>query len=227
MVSATSAPLTLVFDLDGTLVDTAPDLVAATNHVLATLGRAPACEAALRPAVSHGALAMIRTGLGAQCADWPESELYPLFDTFIAHYEAHIATASRPFPGLIAALDRAAEAGHILAVCTNKQERHARQLLTALGLETRFAAITGRDTFAVYKPDPGHLTGTIALAGGLPGRAVMVGDSGTDIATARAARIPVIAVSFGYTDRPIEDFAPDIVIDHYDAFDSALKQIAF
>jgi phosphoglycolate phosphatase len=219
------APLTLVFDLDGTLVDTAPDLIAATNHVLAGLGRPLATDIALRAQVSHGALAMIRAGIGPEAADWPETRLYPLFDQFIAYYKANIAAHSRPFPGLIAALDRCEAEGHVFAVCTNKQEALARQLLADLDMTDRFKAIAGRDTFAVCKPDPGHLTATIAAAGGDPRRAVMVGDSGVDVATAHAAGIPVIAVSFGYSDPPVAAFAPTALIDHYDAFEAALARI--
>ena len=218
----TPEPLTLVFDLDGTLVDTAPDLIVATNHVLAALKLPPADEAVLRPQVSHGALAMIRAGIGTEAADWPEARLYPLFDCFITYYKANISAHSRPFPGLMAALDRCEAYGHMLAVCTNKQESLARQLLDDLAMTARFKAIAGRDTFPVCKPDPGHLTATIAAAGGHPSRAVMVGDSGVDVATAKAAGIPVIAVSFGYSEPAVATFSPDVVIDHYDDFDHAL-----
>jgi phosphoglycolate phosphatase len=218
------SPLTLVFDLDGTLIDTAPDLIAATNHVLAGLGRDAAAENALRPQISHGALAMIRAGIGSEAAAWPEDRLYPLFEQFITYYTANISKHSRPFPGLLAALDRCTAAGHTLAVCTNKQEALARQVLAELGMTDRFTVIAGRDTFAVYKPDPGHLVQTITAAGGDPKRAIMVGDSGVDVATAKAAGVPVIAVDFGYSDPPVETFDPDILISHYDAFDGAIRR---
>lgn len=227
VLTTPAAPLTLVFDLDGTLVDTAPDLIAAANHVMGQLSLPPASAEILRPQVSHGALAMIKAALGPAASAWPEEQLYPLFDEFIAYYQAHIAVESRPFPGLIAALDRAQARGHTLAVCTNKQEALARQLLESLGLEARFAAIAGRDTFAVFKPHPDHLLETIRLSGGTAARAVMIGDSGVDIATAKAALVPVIAVSFGYSDPPVADFAPDHVIDHYDTFDAALAALSF
>ena len=220
-----TVPLTLVYDLDGTLVDTALDLIAATNHVLTTIGRPAATAAILRPQVSHGALAMIRAGVGPDAASWPESDLYPLFDRFIAYYQANIAVESAPFPGMIASLDRAQAAGHTLAICTNKRESLARQLLEGLGLADRFVAIAGRDTFAMYKPDPGHLLSTIAMARGTPTLAVMIGDSNVDIATAKAASIPVIAVSFGYCEPPVATFAPDVLIDHYDHFDAALAKV--
>lgn len=222
LTATSNAPLTLVFDLDGTLVDTAPDLIAATNHVMAGLGRAPVAGDILRPQVSHGALAMIRAALGPEAASWDEAKLYPLFDQFIAYYQANIAVESRPFPGMINALDRALTAGHALAVCTNKREVLARQLLESLGLTSRFSAIAGRDTFAVYKPDPGHLVQTIAQANGLASHSIMIGDSNVDIATAKAAGIPVIAVSFGYCEPPVAHYAPDIIIDHYDDLDTAI-----
>ncbi|MBX9926579.1 MAG: HAD-IA family hydrolase, partial [Hyphomicrobiaceae bacterium] len=203
------AATTIVFDLDGTLIDTAPDLIAATNHTLASVGRPPAGMDLLRNAVSHGALAMIRAGIGPDADAWEEERLYPLLPTFLTHYEANIAATSRPFDGLLDTLDTLDDAGYRLAVCTNKQERHAVRLLEALGLADRFAAIAGRDTFPVYKPDPGHLTSTVDKAGGDPRRAVMVGDSGTDVATAKNAGLPVVAVSFGYSDPPVATFGPD------------------
>lgn len=221
-IAAVHRPLTLVFDLDGTLVDTAPDLIAATNHVMAGLGRAAVSGDILRPQVSHGALAMIRAALGEEGATWDEAKLYPLFDQFITYYQANIAVESQPFPGMAAALDRAQGKGHTLAVCTNKREVLARQLLESLGLLNRFAFIAGRDTFDVYKPDPGHLIQTIGRSNGRPGQSIMIGDSNVDIATAKAAGIPVIAVSFGYCEPPVAHYAPDLIIHHYDDLDTAV-----
>jgi phosphoglycolate phosphatase len=222
MSLAALPPLTLVFDLDGTLVDTAPDLIAATNHTLARMGYAPAADDVVRPSVSHGALAMIRAGIGEAARDWPEDKLYGPFEDFISYYQNNISVRSQPFPGVLAALDRAQAAGHRLAVCTNKREALARQLLDSLGLTDRFGAIAGRDTFAVYKPDPGHLLQTLDVVGGSASHAIMVGDSGVDVATAKAAHIGVIAVSFGYSDPPVHTFEPDALIHHYDEFDAAL-----
>ena len=217
--------LTVVFDLDGTLVDTAPDLVAATNHALATIGRPPVADALLLPMVSHGALAMIRSALGTDAGALPEADLYPLFDHFIAYYQANIAVHSRPFPGAVAALDRFAARGCRLAVCTNKREGLARSLLDELGLSSRFAAIAGRDTFPVCKPDPEHLFGTIRLAGGDPRHAIMIGDSSVDIATAKAAGIPIVAVTFGYTATPVAELDPDAMIDHFDELSAAISRV--
>ena len=134
---------------------------------------------------------------------------------FIDHYAAHLADTSRPFPGVEAALDTLAERGYRLAVCTNKLEWLSLRLLDALGLSKRFSAICGADTFGISKPDPEILHRTIARAGAAGSRAVMVGDSSMDIATARAAGIPVIAVDFGYTDTPVAVLAPDRIISRF------------
>ena len=122
-------------------------------------------------------------------------------------------------------LDALRQAGARLAVCTNKFEGLSKSLLGQLGLEARFGAVAGRDTFAVCKPDPGHLTGAIAMVGGSIGRAVMVGDSEVDVATAVAARVPCIGVSFGYTPRHISELGADAVIDHYREFLPALVRV--
>lgn len=206
---------TLVFDLDGTLVDTAPDLTASTNHVMNGIGLAPVAEGDIRPFVGHGALAMIERAAAAQGRQLSQQELYALFDVFIGHYAANIAANSVPYDGVIAALDTFKARGATLAVCTNKTEALARALLNSLDMTRYFSAITGRDSLGVCKPDPGHLTGTIALAGGTAARAIMIGDSETDIKTAQAAAIPVVAVDFGYSLAPVATFWPDMIISHY------------
>jgi phosphoglycolate phosphatase len=216
---------TIVFDLDGTLVETAPDLIRATNHVLAIAGLAPVEPAAIRPSISFGGRAMIVQALEIRGAPLPEAEVDRLLEAFLEHYAANIAVESHPFPGLEAALDTLQAAGATLAVCTNKREGMSRLLLETLGLAGRFKAIAGRDTFPVHKPHPDHLTGAIRLAGGDVARAVMVGDSETDILTARSAGVPVIGVPFGYTATPIEDLYPDVVIGHYDELVGAVERL--
>jgi phosphoglycolate phosphatase len=218
--------LTVVFDLDGTLVETAPDLIGATNHALRQCDLEPVSPAEIRPFISFGARAMIRRGLEFHGHQVPESRFEELFAVFIAYYAENIAAESHPFPGLadcLASLDRK---GARLAVCTNKQEGLSRKLLAALGLAETFAAIAGRDTFAVCKPHPDHLLGAIRLAGGDARHAVMVGDSDVDIATAKAARVPVIAVTFGYTDVPVASLSPDATIDHYRDLEAAIERVA-
>ncbi len=217
--------LTVVFDLDGTLIDTAPDLVHAANHVLAISALDPVEEAEIRPYVSFGGRRMIERGMELRGAQPTEAQLDHLFEQFLTHYGERIAVSSRPFPQLPETLEDLIGAGATLAVCTNKRESLSRKLLQELGLADRFRAICGRDTFAVCKPHPDHLTGTIVRAGGAPQRAVMIGDSLTDVTTARAAGIPIIGVSFGYTDVDMRSLEPDVVIDHYAEFSAALAQL--
>jgi phosphoglycolate phosphatase len=217
--------LTIAFDLDGTLVETAPDLIRATNHVMGLAGLAPVEPAAIRPSISFGASAMIKRGLEIRGVSLPGKQFDRLLDAFLEHYAANIAVESRPYPGLERALDALADRGARLAVCTNKREGLSRLLLDKLGIGHRFQAVAGRDTFPVHKPHPDHLTGAIRLAGGDPAQAVMVGDSDTDIKTARAAGLPVIGVPFGYTDVPIHALGPDAVINHYDELPATIERV--
>ena len=217
--------LTIVFDLDGTLIDTAPDLVGATNHVLAAEGLVPVTDAQVRPYVSFGARRMIERGLELRGALRSIEETDRMLEVFLAFYANNIAVRSRPYPLLEATLSELAASGARLAVCTNKRENLSRKLLDALGLSQRFAAICGSDTFTVRKPHPDHLIGTIKAAGGDASRAIMVGDSDVDVCTAKAAGIPIIGVSFGYTDIPMRDLGPDALIDHYSEFRPELDRL--
>jgi phosphoglycolate phosphatase len=217
---------TIVFDLDGTLVDTAPDLIATLNTILKREGLPAIAFEAARNMVGGGARHMIERGLAAAPSlPSPASggglglgpaDVERLCGQFIEHYAAHIAVHSRPFPGVEAALDELARGGCRLAVCTNKLEWLSLRLLGALGLADRFAAICGADTFAVQKPDPAILHGTVARAGGHSDVAIMVGDAITDIAVARAAGIAVIAVDFGYSETPVAELAPDRIVSSFD-----------
>lgn len=217
--------LTLVFDLDGTLVDTAPDLVASTNHVLDHLGLPHVDEKALRPYVGHGAKHMIFKAVGPAAEAMSEAQHEALLKRYLDFYGDHIADASRPFDDLVPLLEKFQAKGVKLAVCTNKIERMSRLLLDALDLSRFFVAVAGRDTLGAAKPHPDALLGTITLAGGDKSRAIMIGDSGVDVATAKAAGIPVIGVSFGYTETPVRDFAPDVVIDHYSELEPAIASL--
>ncbi len=206
----------LVFDLDGTLADTALDLVSTLNAILTREGLAAIPFKDARSMVGAGAKALLQRGLKANDVTVEEDKLDQLFTDYLAHYEAHIADESTLYPGVTAALDRFDAAGWSFAVCTNKIEAPSVLLLTALGVAGRFKAICGKDTFSVSKPDGDALLQTIAKAGGDPRRAIMVGDSKTDIDTAHNAKVPVVAVNFGYTDLPVETFEPDSVIAHFD-----------
>jgi phosphoglycolate phosphatase len=222
-MSATS-PITVVLDLDGTLVDTAPDLIAALGVALAAenVPNPPFEEA--RGLIGAGARALVERGLKVAGRDVPPARLEELHAIFLDHYAGHIADRSRPYPGCVEALDRLASRGARLAVCTNKIERFARLLLDELRLTDRFAAIVGGDTFGVAKPAAAPLHGAIVRAGGSPARAVMVGDSVTDVKAAKAAGVPCVLMSFGYTETPAGDLGADILIDHYDDLDDALER---
>lgn len=214
----------IVFDLDGTLVDTAPDLLDSLNHTLDTGGVARTDAAGFRQFVGHGGRVMIERAYQAQRKALPLDEHDRLYALFLEHYGANVPGQSRPYPGVIETLDRFRVAGYLLAVCTNKTEDLSKRLLVALGMSGYFAAICGQDSFAFRKPDPRHLSETVKLAGGDAARAVMVGDSRTDIDTAKAAGIPVVAVDFGYTDRHVREFEPSKVISHFDELTVALAE---
>ena len=221
-----STPL-IIFDLDGTLVDTAPDLVATLNVVFASEGLPPVPYRQARTMIGGGARAMLTHGLNADGRVVTPEKLEQLFADFVAYYTAHVADLSQPFPGLVEALDALSARGHRFAVCTNKFERQSRMLLEALKLTDRFDAICGQDTFAIAKPDPEILRRTIAAAGGDVRQSIMIGDSETDILTARAAGIPVIAVDFGYSDPPVSEFGPDRLISHFSQLPDEIAGISF
>jgi phosphoglycolate phosphatase len=216
---------TIIFDLDGTLVDTAPDLIETLNVVLGREGLPPLAYEDARWLVGGGARRMIERGIASEATTRSAADVDRMFDAFIAYYAEHVADHSRLFPGVLEALDMLAARGSRLAVCTNKLEWLSVRLLKALGIAHRFAAICGQDTFKVLKPDPDILRRTLERAGGTLHRAVMVGDSGTDIATARAAGVPIIAVDFGYTDVPVSHLGPDRIISHFNALPDAITDV--
>jgi phosphoglycolate phosphatase len=214
----------LVFDLDGTLADTAPDLLESLNHCLALDGVEPADDFGFRSYVGNGARAMIERAFAARQRPLAVPRLDALQAEFLQHYVRAMPGKSRLYPGVEKVLRHHRAKGRLLAVCTNKTEPMSVRLLEGLGVASLFSAICGSDTFAFRKPDPRHLFETIKMAGGDPGSAVMFGDSRTDIDTAKAAGIPVIAVDFGYSDRPVREFEPTHVISHYDEATPALVE---
>ena len=215
----------VVFDLDGTLVDTAPDLISALNHVLEREGLPPVPLKSARNMIGAGARKLIERGLEVDGRAVSVADIDRLTRDFIDYYAEHIADASRPFDGLEAALDDLQAQGFRFAVCTNKLEWLSKRLLDALGLSPRFAAICGADTFGVAKPDPAILQQTVARAGAQLSGAIMVGDAGPDVGVARRAGIPVIGVEFGYTDVPIAELKPDRLIGHFRDLPAAVHSL--
>jgi phosphoglycolate phosphatase len=220
------SPPIIVFDLDGTLIDTAPDLIGTLNTIFAREGLPPISYDMARNLVGGGVRAMITRGIEANGRLLTQEKFEQMCVDFIAHYSEHLADRSRPFTGAIEALDELAVSGHRFVICTNKLEHLARLLLQKLKLADRFAAICGQDTFGVQKPNPEILRQTIAAGCGNPRHAIMVGDSLTDIRTARAAGIPIIAVDFGYSEKPIFEFGPDYVISDFKQLPQSVAKLS-
>jgi phosphoglycolate phosphatase len=216
LILSVLAGATIAFDLDGTLVDTAPDLVGALNTVLQEQGLAPVAYDHARVMVGRGAKHLIEQGYAATGLPLSPDLSPVLFERFIAVYLARIAAMSRPFPGVAQTLEALAHAGAELVVCTNKRTDLSIALLDALDLSKHFTAVVGADAAPAAKPDGRHLTFAIAQAGGDPNHALMVGDSITDVNAARNAHVPVIVTSFGYTDTAPADLGADALIDHFD-----------
>ncbi|GLV27837.1 phosphoglycolate phosphatase, bacterial [Sphingobium sp. TomTYG75] len=210
----TSIPFDIVgFDLDGTLLDTSGDLAAAVNYAIATDGRPPFPVDAIRPFVGKGAKVMLERALTAS-GGYDDALLARMLPTLLDYYEQNLAIHSVPYPGLMDAMEALDKAGAKLAICTNKAERFTIPLLHQIGLSERFVSVIGGDTLGVAKPDPAPIHEMIARAGG--GRTIFLGDTINDIAGARNAGVPSIAVSFGFLDGPVEQLEADAVIDHFD-----------
>lgn len=204
---------TVIFDLDGTLVDSAPDLSNALDLLLQERGHAPLGLANVRTLIGHGVAELVGKGLAERLDFLPPDRLAQAVERFLVHYAANLSRNSSVYPGAAVALETLQHAGWRLVVCTNKLEASARQLLHDLGLLHFFVLVAGPDTFFAAKPDPAHLLGCLPASRGISYPAVMVGDSEADIAAAKAADIPVIAVSWGYSKRPIAELGPDRIAD--------------
>ena len=224
----TKQPITLCFDLDGTLVDTAPDLLNALDSCLAQAGYPKPNHTLIRPIIGSGAKAMIKRAFESDknTQTLPdEKEIDCLWHHFIDHYSAHIADESRPFPGALKSLQTLKQAGYLLAICTNKPISLTTPLLEALNLTPLFDAVVGINSTPFAKPDARVLQSTVQAAGGNIQSAIMVGDSKTDIDAARNANIPVIGVTFGYSEHPIESLLPDKIMNHYEELQLLIDQI--
>ena len=216
---------TIAFDLDGTLVDTAPDLIGSVNALLTQEGIAPLPLAQARPFIGHGARRLIERGFAAQGRRVDTTELDALTARFMDHYKDHSTDLSRAFPGVAESLSALKAAGARLAVCTNKPTWLSNPILEALYLAQYFDAVIGADLAPAPKPDPRHLICAIQAAGGTPARAIMVGDAAPDAGSARAANVPLVLVSFGYTEVPVAELEADIMIEHFNQLFEACIQL--
>jgi phosphoglycolate phosphatase len=212
------------FDLDGTLFDTSVDLTAAVNHALSLAGRPPLAVEAVKPMIGRGARHMLAEGLRAS-GGCDESELAALLPELLAYYEANISAGTRPYPGMLEALDALAARGVRVGIVTNKLHGLAEKLLRELGLASRFEVVLGGDTLGPgkAKPNPALIEAMVERLGG--GRAAFVGDSIYDIGAAHAAGIPAVAVSFGFMMQPVAELGADAVIDHFDELIPVLERL--
>jgi len=226
MQTSSNRSRAVIFDLDGTLVDSNRDLVPTLNRVVGLDGVLPSSLDDVGHVVGQGAMAMIARAFALHGVPLDASRHKELLALYLEDYEQHLADETVFFDGALHALDLLAEDGWHLHVCTNKYEHLARKLLDALGESTRFGTITGGDTFAFKKPDPRHLTETAHLADVDPSCCIMVGDSINDIAAAQAANMPVVAVTFGYSDVPVETLGPDAIISHFSDLLVAIKAVS-
>ena len=202
---------TILFDLDGTLVDTAPDLAAATNHVLSLHGRPALPLDSVRDMVGDGARRLIENGMAAT-GGWPaDAVIEAMLEQFLDHYHAHIMDSTRPFPGAADVLAGLQDAGYRLALCTNKPQALTERLMRGLGLAQYFPVMLGGDAVSACKPAPDHLQAAVRALSGR--RALLIGDSITDVRAAQAAAMPVLVVRHGYSRLPLDSLGADAIID--------------
>ena len=213
----------LVFDLDGTLIDSAPDLRAALNEMLRERGRTPLSLAQVRQMIGDGAAALVARALAASGAD--PAEAAPALRRFLQLYEADAVRLTRPYPGVPETLAALRRRGYRTAICTNKPQHATHTVLEGLGLLALFDAIAGGDRFAVKKPDPGHLLGLIGALGGAPDRAAMIGDGENDAAAAHGAGVPLLLMRYGYARVDPAALAADALLDRFDDLPAALDRL--
>ena len=216
---------TIAFDLDGTLVDSAPDLIGTLNRMLVDEGLPPVPMESASTLIGSGARALLVHGFEAAGAPVERAKSDELFERFLVDYAAHIADGSQPFEGVVETLERLSERGAILVVATNKRSDLSELLLGKLDLTRHFAAIVGPDRVSARKPSGAHLKEAVAIAGGDPERAIMVGDAAPDADAARDAGMPCILTTFGFTPTPVEDLGGDVLIDAFEDVEEAIDGI--
>jgi phosphoglycolate phosphatase len=216
-------PFLLVFDLDGTLIDSAPDLRAALNEMLRERGRAPLSLAQVRQMIGDGAAALVARALAASGVD-PAAAADAL-PRFLQLYEADAVRLTRPYPGVPETLAALRRRGYRTAICTNKPQHATHTVLEGLGLLALFDGIAGGDRFAIKKPDPGHLLGLIGAVGGAPDRAVMIGDGENDAAAAHGAGVPLVLMRYGYARGDPASLAANALLDRFDDLPATLDRL--
>jgi len=216
---------TIAFDLDGTLVDSAPDLIGTLNRMLVEEGLPPVPMESASTLIGSGARALLVHGFEAAGAPVERAKSDELFERFLVDYAVHIADGSQPFEGVVETLERLSERGAILVVATNKRSDLSELLLGKLDLTRHFAAIVGPDRVSARKPSGAHLKEAVAIAGGDPERAIMVGDAAPDADAARDAGMPCILTTFGFTPTPVEDLGGDVLIDAFEDVEEAIDGI--
>jgi len=214
-----------IFDLDGTLVDTAPDLLATLNTILTGEGRQAIGPQQVRRLVGHGARALITEAFRMTGAPIDPARLEILFNVFLTDYASHIAAASRPFPGVVETLGRLKAEGVRMGVLTNKPHELTTALLAALGLDRWFGAVFGQGVRPYLKPDPRLFDDIVAALGGRGAGALMIGDSITDVQTARGAGVPAVLVSYGYTPEPARSLGADAMVDEFRQIPEAARRL--
>ena len=217
---------TVIYDLDGTLIDSAKDMQVAVSRVLADHGLPPVTEDDLRNYMGQGSKVTMGKAFAKFGRTLDDASLSAATAEFVRYYEADPVSHTVAFDGVAAVVARFAGLGLKQGVCTNKFERPSRMILEHLRLMPPIAAVAGADTFPVRKPDPRHILMLIERLGSSPDRAVMVGDSVHDVAAAHAAGLPAVLVSWGYTDTPASELGAEAVIERFDALPQALEQIA-
>jgi len=219
-------PMRLLFDLEGTLLDTAPDLHGALNFCLESVGRSTVSLQSVKHMVGQGARVLLEKGLNATGGMTSDAELDRLFDLFLEYYADHLSDHSVPYPGVINALEQLHSQGFQMGICTNKPYKLAKQIVEDFDLTRLLPVLTGGDSFEIRKPDPGHILKTLDLFDDQSLPALMIGDSCNDIDAATAAGLKSIAVSFGYTDIPPRELGANHVIDHFDELIDAIKTVS-
>lgn len=216
---------TIAFDLDGTLVDSAPDLIGTLNRMLVEEGLPPVPMESASSLIGSGARALLVHGFEAAGAPVERAKSDELFERFLVDYAAHIADGSQPFEGVVETLERLTERGAVLVVATNKRSDLSELLLGKLDLTRHFAAIVGSDRVSARKPSGTHLKEAVAIAGRDPERAIMVGDAAPDADAAKDAGMPCILTTFGFTPTPVEDLGGDVLIDAFEDVEEAIDGI--